>query len=54
MQARGDWVLIILGTEVTKKTGRFGPCFQTIFPFLMTMVKMMSFSGKYVAKMFSL
>ena len=54
MQARGDWVLIILGTEVTKKTGRFGPCFQTIFPFLMTMVKTMSFSGKYIAKMFSL
>ena len=37
MQARVDWVLRIFGTQVTKKNGRFGPCFQTVFPFLMTM-----------------
>ena len=38
MQARMDWVLIILVTQVTsRKIGRFGPRFQTIFPFLMTM-----------------
>ena len=49
--ARVDWVLIIL---VTQKNGPLGPCFKTIFPFLMTMVKTMSFSRKYTAKMFSL
>ena len=38
MQARVDWVLRIFRTQVTKKKHRFGPCFQTIFPFLMTMV----------------
>ena len=34
-----DWVLIIFGTQVTRKNGRFGPCFQTIFPFFVTMLK---------------
>ena len=33
-----DWVLIIFGTQV-KKNDRFGRCFQTIFPFLMTIIK---------------
>ena len=36
MQAGVDWVLIIFGTQVIKKKW-FGPCFQTIFPFFMTM-----------------
>ena len=39
MQPCVDWVLIIFGTQVIKKNGQFGPCFQTIFPFLMTMLK---------------
>ena len=37
MQARVDWVLITFGTQVIKNS-RFGPCLQTIFPFLMTMI----------------
>ena len=32
------WVLIIFGTQV-RKNDRFGPYFQTIFPFLMTIIK---------------
>ena len=38
MQACVDWVLIISGTQVIKKKGRFGLCFQTIVLFLMTML----------------
>ena len=38
MQDHVDWVLIILGTQVIKKTRRTAPCFQTIFSFLMTMI----------------
>ena len=38
MQACMDWVVIIFGTQViTKKPSRFGLCFQTIFPVLITM-----------------
>ena len=33
-----DLVLIILGTQVIKKKRPVWPVFQTIFPFLMTMV----------------
>ena len=40
MQARVDWVPIIFGTQVIKKKWPvLGPCFQTIFPFLMTMIE---------------
>ena len=39
MQTRVEWVLTIFGTQVTKKYVRLGLCFQTIFPFLMTMIK---------------
>ena len=38
MQAHGDWVLRIFETQVARKNDRFGPCIQTIFPFLMTMI----------------
>ena len=37
MQVRVDWVLRIFGTQVIKKKQPVRPCFQTIFPFLMTM-----------------
>ena len=40
MEARVTWILIILGAQfIKKKNSRFGPCFHTIFPFLMTMIK---------------
>ena len=39
MQARVDRILIILETQVITKNGRFGPYFQTIFPFFMTMAQ---------------
>ena len=37
-QARVDWVLIMFETQVIKKKRPVGPCFQTIFPFLMSML----------------
>ena len=33
-----DWVLKFSELKLQRRNGRFGPCFQTIFPFLMTMV----------------
>ena len=34
MQPDVDWVLIIFGTQIWWRNDRFGPCFPTIFPFL--------------------
>ena len=42
MQAWGDWVLIVFGTQVIKKNIQFSSRFQPMFPFLMTMVLLIS------------
>ena len=38
MHGREEWVLVYMVLNISAQNGPFGPRFQTIFPFLVTMI----------------